>query len=173
MAIDPGVDNGPENTIIGGHVQQQQQQAQNGQSEQQTTASNSALGSRSQQPNKYRTAACRFFQKGKVCRAGDSCRFLHIAEPSSGAGNAQSARDIASVERPQSYHHDQNSESQSSGRGRGRGRGRNLEGNNNNNDECGKGKGRGKGKASSKGLQKGDSIRKTQIDELLRVSKWT
>ncbi|KAJ1854146.1 hypothetical protein LPJ73_002525 [Coemansia sp. RSA 2703] len=63
MAIDPGSTAGPENTIIGGHVQSQPQQHQP-----------SSTNSRSQ-------LACRFFRQESGCRNGDACRFQHIPAP--------------------------------------------------------------------------------------------
>ncbi|KAJ1645825.1 hypothetical protein LPJ64_002620 [Coemansia asiatica] len=145
MAIDSGVDNGPENTIIGGHVQ--------------SATSNSALASQSQQPNKHRTTACRFFQKGKICRAGDSCRFLHITEPSSEAANAHSTKDRINDEKPRNYQsqHKEKEEEEYKGKAEAKGKSNN----------------RLKGKGKAKGIQKGDSVRKTQIDELMRLTKWT
>ncbi|KAJ2604457.1 hypothetical protein H4R99_001805 [Coemansia sp. RSA 1722] len=161
MAIDSGANNGPENTITGGHVLPTQQ-AQHIQSEQ--PAADSASVSQSQPlPSKYRTTPCRFFQKGKVCRAGDNCRFLHIAEPSSGAGDTPSTKDGVSDERPRG-NRSQNKESHGGGRGQQSAK------------EDGKRDTRGKGKAKGnkgKGSQKNDSIRRSQIDDLQRVTKWT
>ncbi|KAJ2634820.1 hypothetical protein GGF40_003973 [Coemansia sp. RSA 1286] len=161
MAIDSGANNGPENTITGGHVLPTQQ-AQHIQSEQ--PAADSASVSQSQPlPSKYRTTPCRFFQKGRVCRAGDNCRFLHIAEPSSGAGDTPSTKDGVSDERPRG-NRSQNKESHGGGRGQQSAK------------EDGKRDTRGKGKAKGnkgKGSQKNDSIRRSQIDDLQRVTKWT
>ncbi|KAJ2160911.1 hypothetical protein GGF46_001896 [Coemansia sp. RSA 552] len=104
-----------------------------------------------------RPATCRFFGQENGCRAGDDCRFLHIAGP------------------PGNY------EAQSGSASRGRRRKKQParaqpEVDDENGDEDEEGphpRGRGKGRArKGKGRQATDTLRKRQIDDLLRAPQW-
>ncbi|KAI8321899.1 hypothetical protein GQ54DRAFT_297683, partial [Martensiomyces pterosporus] len=115
-----------------------------------------AQQARTRRQGRKRAVICRYIQQGAECKAGDECKFLHVADGGENAAPDSRGR---------------NSRGGRGGRGRKPGNGSDGSGEEGDTRPRGKGKHtRGKGRGGQRG---GDSYRKTQIENLLKAPQWT